>query len=38
MIYRKQWVIPLCWNVLCNPKGGTSVWYGSEWTVKSKGA
>lgn len=25
MIYRKQWVIPLCWNVLCNPKGGTAV-------------
>jgi len=38
MIYRKQWVIPLCWSVLCNPKDGTSVYYGSEWAVKSKGA
>lgn len=38
MIYRKQWVIPLCWSVLCNPKDGMSVWYSSEWAVKSKGA
>lgn len=36
MIYRKQWAIPLCWSVLCNPKDGTSVCYGSEWALKSK--
>lgn len=38
MIYRKQWAISLCWSVLCNPEDGTSVWYGSEWALKSKGA
>lgn len=31
MIYRKQWVIPLCWNILCHLKDGMSVvlpWVG----------